>query len=127
MVATSLFVACVWADAHGPSYGQQMALMFAVSGLRVLAIVSQYHPWRKEERNERNRDSEGREEKTRKKDRLIRVVLPRDLPQRRLSPLFLVNACLGSLPFLWQNTIGEVTYKHSDVFTMTTYLVSWFL
>lgn len=61
MAVTSLFVAHVWVDAHRLLYGQQMALMIAVSGLRALEIVPQYHPWRKEERNERTGKSEGGE------------------------------------------------------------------
>lgn len=100
MAATRLFVACVWANAHGPSYGQQMALIIAVLGSGIWQLfLNIVHGEKKEETKGMG------EEKGKEKDRLIRKVLPRDLPKRSFAPLFLVIASLSSPPLLWQNTI----------------------
>lgn len=50
MAVACLCVACVWVDAHGPLYGQQMALMITLSGLRDLELfVNIFHEEKKKE------------------------------------------------------------------------------
>lgn len=127
----SLFIACVWADAHGPSYGQQMALIIAISGLRTLAIVSQCHPRRKEERNKRNRGREGKGE---------RQISQGSVTKRSTQKIICSSSFGQCLSWFTPTAVAkyhrlgnlqtpEIYFSQldGDISKITTYLASWFL